>query len=348
MSPDSVRPELPDSVQEQLVVSDADSAAFALSSIPAHHGFIPRYWNELRPQLPSIGVSLAASSLMRLGIVNVMKHNITAWRPDGSAPNSMPSRHAVWAYGVATTATNFLVPISPWWGLGAHAVAAAVGFERVLDHKHYPGDVLAGAGIGVGTSLLSDQVSRLVFSRHSRYSFPTEVSAMSALSLSTGASFPLAKRFGAVSLGSALESQVQYTAATGDALNIAAVAALQTAPLKRDRMYIGNLSRLKIAAGVLFKCPVGSTPLEFSASARAGAFFSFTCKNVHSKLVAPMAEADCGLSLHLTDHFTIGATAGYGISSLSLSAPATPGGEPITRSRALSAFNCSFLSIVHF
>ncbi len=311
-------------------------------------GFIPRYWGEFRPQLPSIAVSLAASSLMRLGIVNVMKHNITSWRPDGSDDNSMPSRHAVWAYGVATTATNFLVPMSPWWGLGAHAAAAAIGFERVLDHKHYPGDVLAGAGIGVGTSLISDQVSRLVFSRPSHYSFPNEITDLSSLSLSTGASFPMAKRFGALSLGSALVSQVQYTAPATDDISIAAALALQTAPLKRDRMYIGNLSRLKVGAGAMYKCPVGSTPLEFTASARAGVFFTFSNKVVSAKLLAPMAEVDCGLSLHLTDNFTIGATAGYGISSLKLTAPATPGGPDITRSRALSAFNCSFLTIVHF
>ena len=328
----------------------ADSlTADSLTAVQADKpGLVKRYWQEFRPQIPAMAVSFGASSLIRLGVVNLMKHNITAWRPDGSDRNSMPSRHAVWAYGVATTASNFLVPLSPWWGMGAHAAATAIGFERVLDHHHYPGDVLAGAGIGIGTSLLSDQISRLIFARPSPYSFPNEVNALSSLSLSTGASFPLAKRFGELNLGTALVTQAQYAGAISDPVSLTGSLALLTAPLKRDRMYIGNLSRLKLAAGAAYRCPVAATPLEFTAAARAGMFFTFSSSDFTAKLLSPMAEAECGLSLHLTDHFTVGATAGYGISSLSITAPSSDGERMITRSRALSAFNCSLHTIAHF
>ena len=68
-----------------------------------------------------------------------------------SAGKSFPSRH---------TASAFLIAMAcwcvyPWLGAAALLLAVAVGVSRVLTGLHYPRDVLAGMGIGVGLGSLS-------------------------------------------------------------------------------------------------------------------------------------------------------------------------------------------------
>ncbi|AXK31973.1 phosphatase PAP2 family protein [Streptomyces armeniacus] len=61
---------------------------------------------------------------------------------------SFPSGHAASAAAFATG----VALESPRWGAAVAPVAAAVAFSRVYTGVHYPGDVLAGAAIGVGAA----------------------------------------------------------------------------------------------------------------------------------------------------------------------------------------------------
>ncbi len=62
---------------------------------------------------------------------------------------SFPSGHAASAAAFATGVAFE----NKWWGLALAPVAASVAFSRVYTGVHYPGDVLAGAALGVGAAL---------------------------------------------------------------------------------------------------------------------------------------------------------------------------------------------------
>ena len=79
-------------------------------------------------------------------IVNSLKYTVCEMRPDGSRRNSFPSGHTATAFVGAE-----LVRIEyGWrWGAAAYTVAAATGFLRMYNERHWFHDVVAGAGIGI-------------------------------------------------------------------------------------------------------------------------------------------------------------------------------------------------------
>jgi len=301
------------------------------------------YWTRLKPALPRIVTNFGISSLARWGIVDLMKSNIHEMRPDRSANNSMPSRHAVWAYGLATTGACYLIPYSPFWGVGLHTVAAGIGFERMIDNRHYAGDVLAGAGIGIGTSILSDQISRLIFNSPRRYTFPKKVKSRLSLSFSTGASFPLEKEYGGIILGTSLISQLRFAAKVDDLWDLSGFVFMQTAPLKQNYYYLGTLTHIGAGAGGSYHCPIARTPLEFTASAGVGLKYAFAPKHIDVRRFSPYGEVDARIDLHLTERFTLGAQVGFSLSSLAISPEDLP-----YRSNTLPAIKCSLITIAHF
>lgn len=63
---------------------------------------------------------------------------------------SFPSNHATIAFGLATA---IVVLVGGWWIWSAYLVALLAAAARVLEGVHYPHDVLAGAALGVGTTV---------------------------------------------------------------------------------------------------------------------------------------------------------------------------------------------------
>lgn len=90
--------------------------------------------------------ALASSFLLTEGL----KASVRERRPDGTDRGSFPSEHASLAFTVATTGARFHPREAPYWYLGA----ALIGESRVEERKHYVHDVLAGAALGYGTTML--------------------------------------------------------------------------------------------------------------------------------------------------------------------------------------------------
>lgn len=81
-----------------------------------------------------------------------LKHTVRETRPDGTDNRSFPSGHTSVAFCGATTLMHEYRDVSPWIGVAGYAVATVVAVDRVRRNRHYWGDVLAGAAIGVASA----------------------------------------------------------------------------------------------------------------------------------------------------------------------------------------------------
>lgn len=91
--------------------------------------------------------AVTVTAYLAMGVmVNCLKWTVGERRPDSGSLNSFPSGH---------TATVFMGAelVRSEYGLGcgiaAYAVAGGVAFLRLYNNRHWMGDVLAGAGIGI-------------------------------------------------------------------------------------------------------------------------------------------------------------------------------------------------------
>lgn len=76
-------------------------------------------------------------------------------RPDGSDNHSFPSGHTAEAFANAELLSLEYKDVSVWYGVAGYSVAAATGYLRMYNNKHWLGDVVAGAGIGIASTRLA-------------------------------------------------------------------------------------------------------------------------------------------------------------------------------------------------
>ena len=76
-------------------------------------------------------------------------------RPDNSNYNSFPSGHTAEAFASAEFMRQEYKDISPWYGVAGYTMAIATGYLRMYNNKHWFGDVVAGAGVGILSTKLA-------------------------------------------------------------------------------------------------------------------------------------------------------------------------------------------------
>lgn len=84
-----------------------------------------------------------------------VKDNFRQLRPDSSAFNTFPSGHTATAFVSAELVRHYYRDASPLYGIAAYTIAATVGFGRIYNNKHWFGDVVCGAGIGILSARLA-------------------------------------------------------------------------------------------------------------------------------------------------------------------------------------------------
>lgn len=97
---------------------------------------------------------LLAHGFMGTSVLCV-KDNFRKLRPDLSAFNTFPSGHTATAFVAAELLRHYYWDSTPLCGIAAYAVAASVGFARIYNDRHWFGDVLAGAGVGILSARLA-------------------------------------------------------------------------------------------------------------------------------------------------------------------------------------------------
>ena len=121
--------------------------------------------NELKRKSYGAGASMLLSSLITTGFKQTFKRE----RPFISYPDiiykkrsasgySFPSGHTTAAFA---TATSISLAFPKWYVIfPSFTYAAAISYSRMYLGVHYPTDILAGILVGIGTSLLSNQVQK--------------------------------------------------------------------------------------------------------------------------------------------------------------------------------------------
>ncbi len=93
-------------------------------------------------------MTLVASSLVAVGLMTVIIKELTRrTRPNGTDHRSFPSGHTSISFGVAEVVRELYGNLA---GLPFYLLAVNTGLSRIHDNKHYPSDVVAGAGLGIG------------------------------------------------------------------------------------------------------------------------------------------------------------------------------------------------------
>ncbi|ASW73647.1 PA-phosphatase [Chryseobacterium piperi] len=91
------------------------------------------------------GTSLLISSAM----VVPLKHITQEERPDGSNNLSFPSGHTAMAFASAQFMFREYKDTNFWLGISGYSFAVFTGVYRMLNNKHWFGDVVGGAGFGI-------------------------------------------------------------------------------------------------------------------------------------------------------------------------------------------------------
>ncbi len=117
---------------------------------------------------------LALSAVTSLVLVQGTKRLVGRHRPDSGAANSFPSGHTATAFLCAEMLHQEFGHHSPWISVAGYSIATLTGFMRVYNERHYIGDIIAGAGIGMLSARLaywiSPSVNRFLWGSETGYS----------------------------------------------------------------------------------------------------------------------------------------------------------------------------------
>ena len=99
------------------------------------------------------------------GLVYSTKNITRVPRPDTGAPTSFPSGHTAQAFAGATIFCDEFAQHNTLLAIPVYASACAVGVLRVLNNRHWAGDVIAGAGFGILSAKLSEWIVQPQYKR---------------------------------------------------------------------------------------------------------------------------------------------------------------------------------------
>lgn len=162
-----INPDIPDSRYWQLT---SGSAYFVTAAIPLY--ILVKGVANKNPSLKNKAVIILDAIALELIISESMKVGFHRKRPGESFPmlihpyrnvrrRSFPSGHTSLAFAVAASLS---MQCKKWYiTVPAYSWAATVGYSRMYLGVHYPSDVIAGAGVGIGSAYLSQWLNKKLF-----------------------------------------------------------------------------------------------------------------------------------------------------------------------------------------
>lgn len=274
-----------------------------------------------------MAVSQGLATIFMAGTVKTMKDSFHSSRPNGSDDHSFPSGHTACAFMGATMLAFELNDVSPWYTVGAYAVATGIALERAIDSHHYPTDIAAGAGIGIFTAQLGYWIGDMIFGRRQLDMRSHDLrlnSNFSYLSLQTGLALPL----GPVKAGDtrlqrlpSLSASLRGGWAISDHWGLALELGLLSTPLitdvHHDRTYVKSMSSLSALIIPYYVCPL-SNRVSFTAEAAAGYRHNLPLNledsSIETGSSSPVGRVNVGCVLRFSSNFSARASIGYEIS----------------------------------
>lgn len=279
-----------------------------------------RQWHKFNWGRSATNIALRIG--LRLSIDQLLKNNVRELRPDGSDYRSFPSRHSTWAYGMAGTITYTLGAYSPWWAIGSQTAANIVGFQRVMTRRHYPGDVFAGAGIGISIDLVSKTIANAIFGGESMFGCwrYADNDFRASASVSTGAAFPLSSAFGDLTLGTALMSTLRAQFPATDWAGFSVSTSMMTSPVKAkgQRVCRRPLNSIRIGLGPSAHAQIADGPFAVGGSAEGGYQANLKTRGYDINDGSAYVSINAFASVMLTQNLAIGADAGISVYKLRL------------------------------
>lgn len=283
---------------------------------------------ETRSGWARMGVSQAAGAAFTAGLVESLKLTVHETRPDGSDDRAFPSGHAAIAFMGATMIERELGWRSPWYTLGAYTFATGIAMERVIDRRHRPVDVIAGAGIGILATHLGYIVGDAIFGsdlpERTRLRVTTDRDNIPFVSLETAMLIPMYKLHAGtaciipeLALSAGLKGGVPLT----DNLSLHMQLALQSTPIYIDcgtrHTYVAPLNAIGIEIGPSYSLPL-SNVIELTGELSGGYYKNFHLRTDDNSIRpgsgTGIGRVTIGAQWRLTDRMAVGAHFGYQIS----------------------------------
>ncbi|MDE6368078.1 MAG: phosphatase PAP2 family protein [Muribaculaceae bacterium] len=253
-----------------------------------------------------------ASVAINGALTEVLKNNIMETRPDGSGDHSFPSRHASYAFTIASICSHELYRFSPLWVSVSHTLANAVAMQRVYSERHYPGDVLAGATLGIASTELGYCISNWIFSGercHERF-HPGGNSRN--ISTSTKALITLGSHHrDGLAVGCGIESSVSLGYPVSECWGLGASIGMRSQPVYLDGNYVGGLNGASISADGYVCRQFGYWQAD--ASVALGVIYNFDRPCDASVSIAPLLDLSASVYRCVARGFSIGPKIGVDI-----------------------------------
>ncbi len=263
---------------------------------------------KCRPGVVQSVVSAVGGVVINAAATEALKAAVHERRPDGSDNHSFPSRHTSYAFTLATVASQELYRYSPFFVSAAHTVANAVAMQRVMAHRHYPGDVFAGAGLGFLSAELGYYIGGRIFHHKNCDLRLPALDNTYALTSATTALIPLSSYSDGIAAGCGIESSLGVNIPLAEKFGVLAEIALRSQSVYADDLFVGTLDGCGLKAGGYFFRSWGLWAFDLKAA--AGVVYSFRRPLDCSSDWSGLFDLTAGVSRRIARRLSLGANLG--------------------------------------
>lgn len=285
---------------------------------------------ESRSSWGRLLVSDALGGALMLGSVELMKYSIDETRPDGSNTHSYPSGHTAIAFMSATMLAREYGWKSPWYTIGGYTIATATGVSRMINNKHWAGDVMTGAGIGILATQLGYYFGDLIFkdkgltNGYRQRQYGDIKDNPSYLGVNSAITIPLNNLSNGLHLGLGTTASISGSWMLGSHFGVNGEVGAKSVSLSVDDdeyTYINPLNSMHITVGPSLKFPLAN---RLTAGADIGVGYMYNCSiQDYDAIIKPdknsfIGKINCNIGYAMFHDFRVRLFVDYSINTFGI------------------------------